>query len=122
MRDRKPFPKPKTLRSRTRPAPARSALDVSHEFMDLALEAAHCRELPTFLAGLAARASEMLKAEWGAVGEIHGNKVELHSRHAAIPTQEPDRIWIAAKVKIRRPSLEVLPCEGKESFAVFYPI
>jgi PAS domain-containing protein len=122
MRDRKTFPKRRNSASLTRTLPAHSSLDISHEFMDLALEAAHCRELPTFLAGLATRASEMLKAEWGAVGEIHANKVELHSRHAAIPAQEPDRIWIAAKVKIRRPSLEVLPCEGKTSFAVFYPI
>src|SRR5271168_2232884 len=124
MRDRKPFPKPKTLRSRTRPAPARSALDISHEFMDLALEAAHCRELPTFLAGLAARASELLKAEWGAVGEIHGNKVELHRRGVSprVIEKEEERLWLSAKVRVRRPSLEVVPWEGRNSFCVFYPI
>lgn len=90
--------------------------------MDLALEAAHCRELPTFLAGLASRASEILKASWGAVGEIHGNKVELHRRNLQIPENEVDRNWIAAKVKLRRTGFEVLPWEGQPSFCVFYPI
>jgi PAS domain S-box-containing protein len=97
-----------------------SPLAISHEFMDLALEAAHCRELPVFLAGLAGRASDMLNAEWGAVGEIHGNKVDLYRRHNAIPL--PDRLWIAEKVKMKRAGLEVLPWEGKSSFCVFYPI
>jgi PAS domain S-box-containing protein len=90
--------------------------------MDLALEAAHCRELPTFLAGLASRASEILKASWGAVGEIHGNKVELHRRNLQIPENEVARNWIAANAKLRRTGFEVLPWEGQPSFCVFYPI
>ena len=88
MRDRKPFPKRHPASKRPRTLPSRPPLDISHEFMDLALEAARCRELPTFLAGLAARATEMLKAEWGALGEIHNNKVELHRRDAAVPANE----------------------------------
>lgn len=122
MRDRNTFPKRLTSPRRATSISAPSATDISHEFMDLALEAAHCRELPTFLAGLASRASEILKASWGAVGEIHGNKVELHRRNLQIPENEVDRNWIAAKVKLRRTGFEVLPWEGQPSFCVFYPI
>ena len=122
MRDRKSFPKRLTPPRRASSISAPSPTDISHEFMDLALEAAHCRELPTFLAGLACRASEILKASWGAVGEIHGHKVELHRRNLRIPENEVDRDWIAANVKLRRPGLEVLPWQGQHSFCVFYPI
>jgi PAS domain S-box-containing protein len=90
--------------------------------MDLALEAAHCRELPTFLAGLASRASEILKASWGAVGEIHGNKVELHRRNLDIPENEVEQDWLATNVRLRRTGFEVLPWEGQSSFFAFYPI
>jgi PAS domain S-box-containing protein len=90
--------------------------------MSLAVEAARCRELPTFLAGLAARASEMLKADWGVLGEIHGHKVELHSGNKNVPDNEMERNWIAAQVKVSRPALEVRSREGSRGFCVFYPI
>ncbi|MGB7436080.1 MAG: PAS domain S-box protein [Candidatus Acidiferrum sp.] len=90
--------------------------------MDLALEAAHCRELPTFLAGLSARASELLNCDWGAVGEIHGNKIELHRRNLSIPANEEERLWMEAQVKRRRDGIEILPRESRDSFCVFYPI
>jgi PAS domain S-box-containing protein len=123
MRDRKPFPKRRRpTANHTRSLSSQSSLDISHEFMDLALEAAHCRELPTFLAGLAARASEMLQSQWGAVAEIHPNKVELHCRNTTIPANDKQRDWIISKVKVRRPGLEVLPCEHNDSSCVFYPI
>ena len=122
MRDRKSVPKRHPSGNRIRTLPAKASLDVSHEFMDLALEAARCRELPTFLAGLAARASDMLAAEWGALGEIHGNKVELHQRTSSASTNESDRDWIVSKIKLRRPGLEVLPSENNGAFYVFYPV
>jgi PAS domain S-box-containing protein len=101
---------------------APSPTDISHEFMDLALEAAHCRELPIFLAGIASRASEMLNADWGAVGEIHGNKVELHCRLQESSEDEEQRTWLAAQVNVRRPGLQVLSWPERSSSCVFYPI
>ena len=47
--------------------------------MDLAVAAANSRELPAFLAAFASRAAEMLGGEWGGVGEISGNRVQLYS-------------------------------------------
>lgn len=101
---------------------APSPSDISHEFMDLALEAAQCRELPIFLAGLASRASEMLNADWGAVGEIHGNKVELHCRQCDVFTHAEQRAWLVAQVKQRRPNLHVLSWPEQTCSCVFYPI
>jgi two-component system NtrC family sensor kinase len=97
-------------------------MDVSQEFVNLAVEAAHCRELPTFLAGLAARAAEMLQAQWGGLGEILGNRVELHRWKTAIPADEEDRNWLAQNVMQHRAGLEVLPWKGKGSYCVFCPI
>ena len=101
---------------------APSPTDISHEFMDLALEAAHCRELPIFLAGIASRASEMLNADWGAVGEIHGSKVELHCRQQESSDDEEQRAWLAAQVNVRRVGLQVLSWPERSSSCVFYPI
>ena len=122
MRERKSIPKRHPASSRSRKLPNHTPIDVSAEFMNLAVEAAHCRELPTFLAGLAARAAEMLKAKWGGLGEIHGNRVELHRRETVIPANEEQRNWILEKVTQKRTGLEVLPWKGKGSHFVFYPI
>lgn len=121
MRQRNSIPKRPTADNRNRKSPNRTPVDVSNEFMNLAVEAAHCRELPTFLAGLAERASEMLKAEWGCLGEIHGNRVELHRRRT-VPASEEERSWITEKVIQRRTGLELLPWEGKDCHVAFYPI
>jgi len=90
--------------------------------MNLAVEAAHCRELPTFLAGLAARAADMLKAEWGGLGEIHGNRVELHRLKTEIPASNEERDWIKEQVTQHRTGLEVLPWQRKGFYCALYPI
>ncbi len=122
MRETKTSSKRRPASNRGRKPIDPAPMDVSREFMDLAVEAAHCRELPTFLAGLSARAAEMLQAHWGGLGEIHGSHVELHCRRADTPADEAERNWIAAKVLQRRAGLEVLPCERKSAYCAFYPI
>ncbi|HYA63868.1 MAG TPA: hypothetical protein VED66_11750, partial [Candidatus Sulfotelmatobacter sp.] len=76
--------------------------------MKLAVEAAHSRELPTFLAGLARRAAELLQAKWGGLGEILGNRVELHQPDAEFPASVEERTWVEENVVRRRSGLEVL--------------
>jgi hypothetical protein len=122
MRESKSIPKQRPASHRSRKTADRAPMDVSQEFMNLAVEAAHCRELPTFLAGLAARAAEMLKADWGGLGEIIGNRVELHRQKKGTPANEEEQNWIAAKAIQRRPGLEILPWEAKGSYCAFYPI
>ena len=101
---------------------AASSLNIPHEFMDLALEAARCRELPTFLATLAGRAAEMLNSQWGVLGEIYTNKVEFHHSKNASSLTARDREWLTEKVKHRRKGLEALHWPNTDSFALFYPI
>lgn len=96
--------------------------DVSCELMNLAVEAAHSRELPTFLAGLAKRAAELLQAKWGGLGEILGNRVQLHQPDAEFPASAEERTWVEENVVRRRSSLEVLHWKRKGSFYAFYPI
>jgi len=85
--------------------------------MDLVVEAAKSRDLPVFLAGFAARATQMLKAEWGGVGEILGSKVEMYSQGTEFPGGEGEREWVAQNVTRKRPGLEVLPLGETERFA-----
>jgi PAS domain S-box-containing protein len=106
--------------SRTPSSGAR--IDVSNELMKLAVEAAHCRELPTFLAGLAERSAELLSAEWGGLAEILGNRVDLHQRNSSFLVSEEHRNWIFENTRRPRLALEVLPCPAKHSFCAFYPI
>src|SRR5262250_3019602 len=61
-------------RTKPRPATARNA----DELMDLAVEAAQSRHLPTFLEQFALRSARMLDASWGAVAVIKGRDTEFH--------------------------------------------
>ena len=90
--------------------------------MNLAVEAARCRQLPTFLANFAARAAELLQAERGAVGEILGTRVELHQIDAAFPADRSERNWMEENILRRRTGLEVLTSPGKKVPVAFYPI
>jgi PAS domain S-box-containing protein len=95
---------------------------VSHELMNLAVEAAHCRQLPTFLVDFVRRASELLQAEWGALGEILKNRVELHQPDLSFPADSTERGWIEENILRRRPGLEVLPSPRQKLSCAFYPI
>jgi PAS domain S-box-containing protein len=90
--------------------------------MNLAVEAAHCRQLPTFLVDFVRRASELLQAEWGGLGEILKNRVELHQPDPSFPADSAERSWIEENVLRRRPGLEVLPSPRKKLSCAFYPI
>jgi PAS domain-containing protein len=100
---------------------ARHNTEVSRELMGIAVEAAHCRELPIFLASLASRAAELLDAQWGGMGEILGNRVALHRKSPGFPN-EADRQWLEAKVLQRRTGLEVIRWDGHATHWAFYPI
>jgi PAS domain S-box-containing protein len=122
MRERKSVAKtePASRRSRAMPDPA--GIDISGELMKLAVEAAHCRALPIFLANLAGRAAELLHAEWGGLGEILGNRVELHHVDPSFPAKEKDRNWVEEGAMRHRLGLEVVPRTGQSSFGAFYPV
>ena len=96
--------------------------DYAKELMDLAVEAANSRELPAFLAGFASRAAEMLKADWGGVGEIIGNRVELYSSVKEFPVGPATWQWLLSTISTRRTGLEVVPLDKRRSFCALLPI
>ena len=109
-------------RSRNSKLTPQATTDVSYELMNLAVEAAHSRELPTFLAGLAKRAAELLQAKWGGLGEILGNRVQLHQPDTEFAASAEERTWVDENVVRRRSGLEVLHWKPRGSFYAFYPI
>jgi len=122
MRDRKKFRVRRPAAARGQENSGQSKRDYSQELMDLVVEAAKSRDLPVFLAGFAARATEMLNSEWGGVGEILGSKVELYSQGTEFPGGERERAWVLENVRRKRPGLEVLPLGETAKYCAFYPI
>jgi len=122
MRERKTIPSRRTAAPRSAKLAADKKHDYARELMELVVEAASSRELPTFLAGFAARATEMLQADWGGVGEIRGSKVELYSPNADSSKGEEERAWIVQNMIRKRNALEVLPCPTRDAYCAFYPI
>ncbi len=90
--------------------------------MNLAVAAANSRELPAFLAGFASRAAEMLDAQWGGVGEIIGNRVELYSPVQEFPASKIAWDWLLANISCKRNGLQVLPLPESTAHCAFFPI
>src|SRR5208337_763425 len=122
MRERKNLRVRRAAAVRGREISGHSKRGYSQELMDLVVQAAKSRDLPVFLAGFAARATEMLKAEWGGVGEILGSKVEMYSQGREFPGGEKECEWVVQNVTRKRPGLEVLPLRGTAKYCAFYPI
>ena len=122
MRESKRVPASrKTSASRAKPHP-RTTDRVARELMNLAVEAAHCRQLPAFLAGFATRAAELLRAQWGALGEIVGTRVELHRVDDSFPADRNERSWMEENILRRRSGLEVLASPDKKLQFAFFPV
>jgi PAS domain S-box-containing protein len=112
----------RSARHRGRDSSGSSAVDVSHVLMDLAVDAARCRELPAFLAEFAKKAAELLGAERGVLAEILGNRVVLHHTDSILPADSEDWSWIEEKAMRRRAGLEIRPCKANNSYCALYPI
>jgi len=122
MRERKKIRVPRAAVARGRNVSVPSRRDYSQELMDLVVEAAKSRDLPVFLAGFAARAMEMLNAEWGGVGEIKGSKIEMYSQGREFPGDSRQWEWLEQNVTRKRPGREVLPFGETRKHCAFYPI
>jgi PAS domain S-box-containing protein len=122
MRARKSSSRRSTAADRGRIKSAAAKRDYAKELMDLAVEAANSRELPAFLAGFASRAAEMLNAEWGGVGELLGNRVELYSSAKEFPASQSTWQWLLTTLSTRRTGLEVVPLDKRRSFCALLPI
>src|SRR6516225_10549540 len=122
MRERKRISPRGPVAASGRKAPARAKHDYSQELMELAVEAANSRVLPEFLRGFAARTAEILGAEWAAVGEIAGNRVEIYTRGTDYPANANEREWLAESLRQKRPGLQTQPFGRVGPPIAFYPI
>jgi len=122
MRGRKIIPKRDMATRRGQTVEGHDRSDHALELIDLVVEAAKSRELPAFLAAFAGRAAEMLEADWGVLGEIRGNKVELHGPERSRPHLAQYHALLMENVIRRRAGLEVLAGKGRSTYLAFYPI
>ncbi|MBV8514351.1 MAG: hypothetical protein JO260_03535, partial [Acidobacteria bacterium] len=65
----------------TNPA-SRPPVQAADELMELAVDAAHSRNLPAFLERFAQRATRMLDARWGGVMVFRGRETDLYQTGA----------------------------------------
>ena len=107
---------------RGQPVKGRARSDHALELIHLVMEAAKSRELPAFLAAFAGRAAEMLEADWGVLGEIRGNKIELHGPERSRSQLAEYHALLMENVIRRRAGLEVLAGKRRSTYFAFYPI
>ena len=122
MRERKRISARHPSAASSRKLSARPEHDYSQELMELAVEAANSRVLPEFLRKFAERSAEMLQAEWAAVGEILGNRVEVHSPQLESPIAGKEREWLVECLAQKRPGLEIFPLPRGGQHVALYPI
>src|SRR4029077_10296872 len=106
----------------SRKLPNRTKIDHAEELMDLAGAPANSRELPAFLAAFASRAAEMLGGEWGGVGEISGNRVQLYSAAKDFPGDKGDWEWLLENIAAKRTGLQVARLPKRTAYCGMFPI
>ncbi len=118
----------KSISTRRRAAPNnrklsnRAKIDHAEELMDLAVAAANSRELPAFLAAFASRAAEMLGGEWGGVGELSGNRVQLYSPAKDFLGGKEDWDWLLENIAAKRSGLQVAHLPQRAAYCGMFPI
>src|SRR5215469_15568716 len=91
-------------------SPRFAAARHADELMDLAVEAAQSRHLPTFLEQFALRSARMLDASWGAVAVIKGRDTEFHEMPGKRGPSGPSSAeWLLSNAREIRAELETRP-------------
>src|ERR1700733_4268537 len=75
-------PSTRLARKRVKTPASRSSIQAADELMELAVDAAHSRNLPAFLERFAQRATRMLGARWGGVMVFRGRETDLYQAQA----------------------------------------
>src|SRR5579864_7572546 len=71
-------PSTRLARKRVTNSASRPPAQAADELMELAVDAAHSRNLPAFLERFAQRATRMLDARWGGVMVFRGRETDLY--------------------------------------------
>src|SRR5580692_12791274 len=75
-------PSTRLARKRVKTLASRPSIQAADELMELAVDAAHSRNLPAFLERFAQRATRMLDARWGGVMVFRGRETDLYQAQA----------------------------------------
>jgi PAS domain S-box-containing protein len=127
--------KPTVTRSLVPSRSNRTALSLplrhGEEWMDMAVEAAHSRELPQFLERFTWRAAHMLQADWAGVAVFRGKESDLYSWRPAPGYSSVAPGWLIDQAKKNRTEAEIktisaAPGESRQAarapVMIFFPI
>jgi PAS domain S-box-containing protein len=102
-----------------KPASARPVIHAADELMELAVDAAHSRNLPAFLERFAQRATRMLDARWGGVMVFRGRETDLYQATAdAADLQASHQATLIRIGREARRKAETLPVSFDSPLAV----
>ena len=126
--------KPNRARSVGSPRNQRTPLSVpvrhADEWMEMAVEAAHSRDLAQFLEHFSWRAAHMLQAEWVGIAVFRGESVDLHSWRAIPETFGASPAWLTEQAKQSRTQGETVriassaegPRKSSRASMTFFPV
>jgi PAS domain S-box-containing protein len=128
-------PKSNALRSLDPPgnkrAPVSPSVRHAEEWMEMAVEAAHSRDLSQFLERFSWRAAHMLQADWVGVAIFRGNGIDLNS-WSVVPSasgissdwliNETKKMRSGAAMKAVRTAPGATQPTAKGSVVIFFPI
>ncbi|HXM99497.1 MAG TPA: GAF domain-containing protein, partial [Candidatus Dormibacteraeota bacterium] len=100
------------------------------EWMEMAVEAAHSRDLAQFLEHFSWRAAHMLQAEWVGIAVFRGESVDLHSWRAIPETFGASPAWLTEQAKQSRTQGETVriassaegPRKSSRASMTFFPV
>src|SRR5215475_11944604 len=97
-------PSTRLARKRVKTPASRPVLHAADELMELAVDAAHSRNLPAFLERFAQRATRMVDARWGGVMVFRGRETDLYQAHSGSDASELQASHQATLIRLGRDS------------------
>jgi PAS domain S-box-containing protein len=107
MRGSKPIAARSLVPSRSKRTAVSVPLRHAEEWMDMAVEAAHSRELPQFLEHFSWRAAHMLQADWAGVAVFRGKESDLYSWCPAPRSFSVAPEWLIDQAKKTRTEADI---------------
>src|SRR5579871_2296946 len=95
-------PSTRLARKRVKTPASRPSIHAADELMELAVDAAHSRNLPAFLERFAKRATRMLDARWGGVMVFRGRETDLYQAQADATSSDLPAAQQATLIRLGR--------------------
>src|SRR5580698_11648886 len=122
-------PSTRLARKRVKTPASRSSIQAADGLMELAVDAAHSRNLPAFLERFAQRATRMVDARWGGVMVFRGRETDLYQAQAdedmgeLQAAQQATLIRLGREARVEAETLTVsFDPDGQMADVTFVPI